>query len=565
MPSGPSPGISEGWREAWRLSEPAYTELAFQAIYAVRQGNLPPGLPAAEVARRARRRVRQSKLLVSGLLAFFSLGPLLLVDPAVVHLFVLPYGLYLATGLGAVVVLDMILLWWTGLQVLPSFLASGVVPLLRSLPVAPRLLRRTALLLLVRLFDAPAATCLVLTPLVAGYALRSPLAGLLLVPAVLVGILFAVALALVSGRFFVRHVQGARGGGLRTWLRWSYLVLWAVPAFAMYGFVAVGPAFLRFVAALALQGPTGLLDAVFLAFPFSLTALPSLGLGLSTTGAGAALDPLVIAAGTLGYTGLAVLVGLWLRAAPLRLTLEAPHAPSRGSGASVRIATTSVARAIVRKDLRVASRTPGFAFLVLLPLLESAALGLWTFVAGPGSSNVLGLANAAVESAALLATFFGPAFFAIEVMGYSYTRTLPLPGRSVLEGKVGLVLGVYSIAALLVVALTLPRVFQPGLFLGFVVAELPAVAAAALLEYSVLLERARSKGLPVTSLYAGAWWAAAVSVPGLLESGTPLALFAGLQRGATAPFALPAMALLAVVELALVLPFALAATRGESR
>ena len=564
MPSRRSPATSGSWREAWQLADPAYTELAFQAIYAVRQGNLPPGLPARAVARLARRRVLQSKVMVSGLLAFLSLGSLLIVNPAVVHLFVIPWGLYLATGLGAVVVLDMIMIWWTGLQVLPSFLASGIVPLLSSLPVETRQLRRAALILLLRLFDAPALTCLVLTPLMAGIALHSVLAALLLLPAVAAAIAFAIALALVSGRFFVRHVQGARGGAARTALRWGYLVLWAIPAFAMYGFVAIGPAFVRFVAALALQGPTSVLDLVFLTFPFSLTALPSYGLGLATGGAGSTLSPVVVAAGACGYVALLAIAVAWLRTAPLRLSLETPYAPAVANGSGVRLRTTAVATAVLRKDVRVASRTPGFAFLVLLPLLESAALGIWTFVSNPDPSNVLSLANAAVESAALLATFFGPAFFAIEVMGYSYTRTLPLPGRSVLTGKVALVLAIYAMATLIVVALTLARVFEPVVFLGFVAAELPAVAAASLLEYSILFQRAQRKGLPITSLYAGAWWAAAVSVPGLIQSGTPLVLYDFLRGGTGAVWAVPAMAVLSVAELVAVLPYALHVSRGES-
>lgn len=564
MPSESSRATSDGWREAWRLADPAFTELAFQAIYAVRQGNLPPGLPASELAARARRRVRQSKALVSALLAFLSFGSLVIVNPIIVHLFVIPNGLYLATGLGAVVVLDMIMIWWTGLQVLPSFLSSGIVPLLGSLPVPPRQLRRAALLLLLRLFDAPAVTCLVMTPLVAGIALHSVVAGLLLLPAVAAAVAFAVVLAVLSGRFFVRHVQGARGGRGRTTLRWAYLVLWAIPAFAMYGFVAIGPAFVRFVAALALQGPGQLLDLVFLTFPFSLTALPSYGLGLSTAGAGSSLDPWAVILGALGYLGLTAVAVSWLRSAPLRLSLETPYAPGEGGPVTGLPRPTSVPFAILRKDLRIASRTPGFAFLVLLPLLESAALGIWTFVTSPDPNNVLALANAAVESAALLATFFGPAFFAIEVTGYSYSRSLPLGGRSVLSGKVALVLGIYAAATLLVVALTLPRVFQPAIFLAFVAAELPAIAAAALLEYSLLFQRARTRGLPITSLYAGAWWAAAVSIPGLIESGAPLLLYDALRAGPSAGWAVAGMGVLALAELLAVLPYAFVASRGES-
>src|SRR5580658_8335106 len=182
MPFEPLPEDRPSWRRAWRLADPAYTELAFQAIYAVRQGNLPPSARSEDLSRKARTRVLQSKLLVSALLGFLSLGSLFLLNPIAQQLFVsvMPQGLYVATVLGALVVLELTLLWWTGLQVLPAFLASGIVPLLRTLPVDPVTLRRASLLLLLRLFDAPAITCLVVTPLAAGIALHSAVAGLLL-------------------------------------------------------------------------------------------------------------------------------------------------------------------------------------------------------------------------------------------------------------------------------------------------------------------------------------------------------------------------------------------------
>jgi hypothetical protein len=551
-----------GWRRAWALAEPAYTELAFQAIYAVRQGNLPPNLPPQELAARARLRVRQSKLMVSFLLGFLSLGSLFLLNPLAQKLFValMPQGLYVATVLGALVILELTLLWWTGLQVLPAFLASGIVPLLRTLPVDEPTLQKTSLLLLLRLFDAPALTCLVLTPVAAGIALHSWEAGVLLLPAVLCAVVFAISLALLSGRFFVRRVQGARGGTGAALLRWTYLFLWSVPAFAMYGFITIAPAYLRYISALALVGPSSALDTLFVAFPFPLTTLPVWGTGLSTQGAfGLDVGPVAIA-GALYLVALA-LTARWLLAAPLRLAMETPQASLELARGVAPLSLGSVTTAVLRKDLRTASRTPGFAFLVLLPLLDAAALGIWTYIANPNPTDVFALAAGAVTSAALLATFFGPAFFAVEVMGYSYTRTLPLPGRSVLFGKTALVGSIYLLSAALVVVLTSLRIFSPLLFIGFVLAELPAILAAALLEFGLLFRRAQRSDLPITNLFAGAWWAVAVSLPGLLVAGGPLLTYDTLRASPNWLFALPVMAVLAIAELAVILPFALSVAR----
>src|SRR5208283_1831019 len=86
---------------------------------------------------------------------------------------------------------------------------------------------------------------------------------------------------------------------------------------------------------------------------------------------------------------------------------------------------------------------------------DAGALGLLTYATPAQNPVAASLALGAVTTAALLATFFGPAFFAIEVIAYSYGRSLPLSNRSVILGKVALIGSMYLIAAALIVGLTL--------------------------------------------------------------------------------------------------------------
>ncbi len=556
-----------GWREAWRISGVALTELSLQAIYAFRQGNLPPAGPPRLLAARARRRVIQSKILVAGVLGLVAAGASLLlgisarivatpffgvlVSPAVFETGVL-------TGLLAI---EVAFLWWTGLQVIPTLLASGVLPVLEPLPIDDRTLARVAGLLYLRLFDLPAAMVLVATPLFVAATLGAP-AGVAIVPGVIAAVGFALALALVTGRFFVRRVQGSRGGGGRTFVRWTYLVLWVLPAFAMFGFVVAAPGFLALVARTVGTGPSLSGDLLVSAFPIPFAVLPAIvtdgprAFGLDTVGAG------VLSAAVAGYLALAVWSIVWLMASVRRLGVAPAMAPAPAPVARFALAPRGPARAVLTKDLRVASRMPGYAFLVIFPILEAVAIGLFTFLTGPGSTATFGLALAAVSTAALLATFFGPAFFAIEVIAYSYGRTLPLSDRSVLLGKVALVAAIYLVASGIVLGLTLVRVFAPGVFLAFALAELPAVLAASLLELGILFRRARTKGLPIVNLYSGGWYAVLVAVPGLVTAGLPLVAFR-LVAGSpeTAVFV---MGLVALGELALAAPFALGVRPGRT-
>jgi len=553
-----------GWRDALRLSGTAFTELSLQAIYAFRQGNLAPPGPPEHLVARARRRVVQSKAIVSFVLGLLAFGVAFGLRASRLEMAVfsvpVPVGVFEAGLLTGLLSLDVAFLWWTGMQVLPTFLASGVLPVLEPLPIDDRTLGRAAGLLYLRLFDLPALTVLVATPLFVGFAL-GPWAGIAIVPGAAAAVGFALALSLLTGRFFVRRVQGSRGGGGRTVVRWVYLVLWLVPAFAMFGFVTAAPAFFDFLGRVSSAGPSTTGHLLLATFPYSLAALPAIA---ASGPAGLGLDPvgwLVLVGASAGYLALAAWSVVWVLSSVRQIHLVPPEAPHGPGAARLHLRPLPVVLAILTKDLRIASRTPGYAFLILLPILDALAIGLWTYISAPHTATASGLALAAVTIAALLATFFGPAFFAIEVFAYSYGRTLPLPDRSLLAGKVLLVALMYLVASGLVLGITLARVFDPVVFSLFILAELPAVVAAALFELGFLFRRARARGLPITNLYAGAWYAVFVSIPGVVVAALPLVAFQVARAGGSYP-ALLAMGAIALGELAVAAPFALG--RGGS-
>ena len=542
-----------GWRDARQLAHVAFGELSFQAVYAFRQGNIVPTESARALVPKARRRVTQSKVIVSAVLALLAIGaagflrqaPTIAaalfgasVSPTIVDTGVV-------TGL---LTLDAAFLWWTGLQVLPTLLSSAVLPVLEPLPIDPTTFRRTAALVYLRLFDLPVATVLVATPLALGLAL-GPAAGLAVVPGVFVSVVFSLALSLLTGRFFVRRIQGARGGGGRSLVRWVLLLLWLVPSFAILGFVTAGGQFLAALAAVSSHGPALARDLLFATYPLPF----ALDTGIAAHGTGGTgLDPgasLAVVFGTVGYLLLALWAGTWL----FGEIRELGHLPiahvAPGPIGDRALRPRNPAASVLRKDLRIASRTPGYAFLLLLPILDAVALGLLTVADAPGPAAARGLALGTVTAAALLATFFGPAFFSIEVLAYSYGRTLPLSDRAVVLGKTGLIALIYLVASGIVLVLASVRVFEPVLFIAFVAAELPAVVGAAFVELGWLYRRARAKGFPVANLYSGGWVAFLVAIPGLFVAAAPLVVYriAGL----------PAMAFAAAVELALLAPFAL--------
>lgn len=558
------------WSTALRLANVGYKELAFQAIYAYRQGNEPSSLAPETIVATARRRVFQSKALVAGFFGFISLGTILILNPSL-ELVIgrgMPVGLYVGAVLTALLLLETVLFWWTSLQILPTALTSGVGRVLETLPVDSRTLDRASFLIFLRLFDLPAATLLVLTPLSVGIALNilvpgslAWLAALALIPGVVVVEILALALAIKSAEFFVHHVQGTGGGSRRTVARWVYLVAWSVPAFSIYGFFAVVGQFLHLLQNLAASPMFGGLYALYAIFPVPFGMIvPYLG-GLPAVGVQTS-DPLgliLVVGAVLAYGELFFLAGRWLVRAPRRLFLANSPVREEPTTAPPPFAARSPALAVMTKDLRIASRTPAFAVIVIVPLLQALALGSVTLISSPADSRgVFSLGVSAVASAALLATFFGPAFFAVEVIGQAYTRSLPLRSRSLVAGKVLLVVAVYIGAAGIVLGLTAARLGSPLLFLAFAVAELPAMVAAALAEFGLLVRRSEKRGIPIVNLYSSAWTALAVSLPGLVIAGIPLLLYSALA-GAT-ELAILVMGIAALLELTVALAL-LSATR----
>ena len=129
------------------------------------------------------------------------------------------------------------------------------------------------------------------------------------------------------------------------------------------------------------------------------------------------------------------------------------------TGAPIR--TGGVDWAVLTKDLRTASRTPGYAFLTLLPLLDAVAIGLWTYVSSPAPTDALNLALAAVATAALLANLLRPRVLRDRSDGL---LVLPQPAarRAVAAARKGFPCGadLTLLASGMVLGLTLLRCFR---------------------------------------------------------------------------------------------------------
>jgi predicted permease len=546
--------------------------MAFQSIHAHRQGNpLPKDVAADELVPLALRRVEQSKALISFLLVMMSFFAMyFLLDPVIrpggvtiedAFAPFTPLPIYEAAVIGGLLLFQLSLIWTTGLQLLPTFLSSRIVQLFETLPLTEGQKDRIALYVVLRLFSYPIAVILVTVPFAVGFGLHSWVAGLAALPGAIAAVVLGLALALYTGGFFVRNVQGARGGAGRAALRWMYILLWTIPALAIYGSIIFGPGILAGFSTLSTQGTSSLWLAVSSIFPEPFSYLPV----LAATPAGVPGIPfLFFPILALFYAVLLGIATVWILRAPRQIALGVARGEGPVFEVSPPLRPSRPMWAVVRKDIRTASRTPAFAFILLLPVMDAFLIGLASIAGASTSAAAFGFAAGAVTTAAGFTVVFGPAFFATELMGYAYTRSLPLRDRSLMFGKLSLIVGVYVVSVFTILGILALRLFDPVHFLEFVGAEFPAVVAAGFIELALIFHMAEKSGLPVTYLFTGSYVGLAVVIPGLFIAGIPLVGFEIVNSipGAPSDWALPVLALLSLFVLAGAAPIALSTARG---
>jgi hypothetical protein len=365
-------------REAWALTRVIYQEFSFQSIYALKQGNVLDPSSSQEplrAVRKARSRVAQSKLMVSLLLLFIIVaGAFALTRGGAFGIHLAPVD-YATSVIAGQLLLLFSLLWMTGLQIAPTLSNSRIFNLIATLPVPERQNRRVATFLLLRVFDAPALTALLFLPLSDALATGSLPVGLLVLPGTLLTVVLAAAVALSTASCFVSQVSGSRGGPRGTSaLRWIYLLLWSLPSLAITGFVSFSSQILNTLGLWEVNNPLAF-QSILLVFPFPFGYLPAQD-AFPGQDPFHLLDGLPFWLAVAAYAALGVLAARWLFTAPMTVSLRQPKSSRGETGTFPPLRRSSPTGAILQKDLLVASRTPGYAFLILLPLLDAFVLGL---------------------------------------------------------------------------------------------------------------------------------------------------------------------------------------------
>jgi hypothetical protein len=202
---------------------------------------------------------------------------------------------------------------------------------------------------------------------------------------------------------------------------------------------------------------------------------------------------------------------------------------------------------IIRKDLRVASRAPSYASLFLLPVIQTAVLAVsFSSFSELGLSTALGI----LTGMSMITLLLPPTLSSIEGLASAYMRHLPMRKITLITAKTLLSTFTYmlSLVVLSIVAFSMGKSFS--LILTFGVAHGFSVAAAVMLELTILTRKFWKEGFAVGSIYSRITTYILIVIPGYVLAAIPIvSAFVAFLLAET--FVLPVFLAVSIAEFAL--------------
>jgi hypothetical protein len=434
-----------------------------------------------------------SKLVTTVFIGVF--GSIVFLPLTVVSSSAAPKELTIVGSVAAFLAVVLFLIAFMGLQVSTSFVSSKVVDILGPLPLSKQDISRIIFMCFIRIFDIPLIVAPVVFLAAYFYVGGSVLGGLVCLIAVGATEILALTLNISSARFFYSRIAG--GGGKSAWqtaLRFVFMLVWILPTFAAYVLVNFAGQVVQLIAYLT-TSLSSLLQILVLIYPFSYGFLVSyatfpqtnyLTFGLAVVSSIAylfvtyyCLKWVTRTASTLSAGGIV----RGLREA-VKDTVIRPQIPWLG---------------IIRKDLRVASRAPSYASLFLLPAMQTVILAIsFSSISDAGLNAALGL----LTGISMITLLLPPTLLSIEGLASLYTRSLPMKKRTLISAKTLLSTVTYIISLMVLSLVATYQRRDYSFILTFGVINTFAIAAAIMLELTILTNKFWKEGFAVGNIYS---------------------------------------------------------------
>jgi predicted permease len=440
------------------LSKKVYGEIAFQSVFSLRAGETLPQTVNFEenirkLAKSAELNIVLSKIIMTFFICFtgaftFLSGVLSGIDKS----------LAVICGVSTVLSIVLLMIVFMGLQITTAFVSSRISEILIPIPISRKDVSKILLMCFVRMFDIPLVTATLAIPIVYGISYRSISGALAVLLSIVATEVFALTITVLLAFFFYSKV--VRGGGKSTWrtlIRLFYMLVWIIPMLFMY----MVPSLATYIVNLIKNMTQSFSYLLTLLYPFSLGSLASLATFFN-------ISDLHTTAFSLGssiiYLALAVYSLKWLVKRVVGLGFGSIAAGSRIEVKEVSISPTAPWRGVIKKDLRIASRSPSYFSVLLMPIIQIVIFSfsfssIYSVEANTNFESMLFISLTMFMFSFFMVLLLPPMLLSIESMAYSYVGSLPLSKKTVITAKTILSLTMYLasvLVMLLIVALRAP-------------------------------------------------------------------------------------------------------------
>jgi predicted permease len=427
-------------RDAWRIAKIAATETSLKGNIQMSGGyaSISAQQDPAKFVSKARRSLTINKIVLS-----FFYGAAAVFFPLAFMVFQSGFGLTFA-GMSMFFLFGLLMLISFNLMFMTPFVSGETLIQLTSLPFSRDDLSLISVLTFFRMLDIPVAVYVLGFTAVYGLITSSIVGTFIVFIFTLANAIIGIFLAFFLARIFYTRILSTGGSRFRNVLRFIMVILYAM-SFGMFYLFSY---FIQSVIALAslftfIQEPAYAWTTLI--YPFSFTYLIA-----TVTTSTALLPSLMTTQSILAIVASAVYIVIAYfafkrgRNALRQLALgEIVMVPKlSGKSSEIRIRVGGVFSSMLKKDLKLASRSPAYAIFLIMPVV-----GVLLFTLLISRYDLVKLRDVAI---ALLYSSFFTSFFSLTLMwsesrGVSVLAQLPISTRRVVQAK-SLASGLVSLA-----------------------------------------------------------------------------------------------------------------------
>ncbi len=370
------------------------------------------------------------------------------------------------------------LVFW-GIMVSTSFISSNAASIGHYLPVSRADTGKLALLAYVRLFDSQMISIIFGFPLaygiviflISGISTLAITAFLACLAVFLISVGLAITIMLLLALYFYTRIQSTGGSRLGSIIRVLFIVLWAVAIMGFSLSLQLLNIIIPLIEGFAIQ-LSPFWHLLYFGYPFSMGTFVVLATGISGTPPFWLVFIVVVF-----YGGLALLGLRWSRNFLQRIGTSGVTISTSNAIHPVNVKVSRVGWALLQKDIRIATRTPGQAMMFFLPILMMLPI-FFQFIWEISIVHVSDIIVFIVIPTIMLG-FFSIFFLGVEARGMAYTMTLPLPTERILRAKAQLITLMAISIPIFVIAVSFFKPFTNLVSFLLAISMMPAVYVSA--------------------------------------------------------------------------------------